>query len=363
MSRMIKKSSFFIFFIVLNIMLSFVIEPARSASGLMWESYYEQEQVDMIFVGSSLCQGSFDTYIFDEHLGVNSFNMGTPLQAVPQSIRAIETAIEEHDIQTVIFGMSFATLKTEEVLEAEMTFEKSRIREKGMPGSLIESIRYLWSDGVRDVEKSFLFFFPWMYNRGELSKTAIIENVSLKLRQLKEKYFHIPIEDHQIYHKGFQNHDGVVFNYDNVWETNSYRYYGANLDDKMMESLEELIKLCKRQEIDLIVINTPHPYFDVISCYEYYEKNHNEVKALCSSYGVDYYDFSLAKPEIFDVKAEHFSDYEHMNLAGAKIFSRQLCDFLIRRANGENLEACFYSFDEFFELHASWLDDWKSYAW
>ncbi len=361
MSKQIKKGSFLVFFIILNIVLSFVLEPARSASGFMWESYYEQEEIDMLFVGSSLCQGTFDPYIFDECMGVNSMNMGTPLQAVPQTVRALETALKDHDIKTVIFGMGFSTLKAEEVLEAELTFEKSRIRESGTIEGLEKGIRYLWSDEIKGDERSIVYFFPWLYNRGELSKDNIIENVNLKIRQMKEKYFNIPIEDNQIFHKGYQNHGGVVFNYDNVWETNTYRYYGSELNEEMMEAMEEMMQICSQHNVELIVVNTPHPFFDVVSCYEFYEQNQNDVKTLCDKYEVDYYDFSLAKPEIFEGKAEYYSDYEHLNLEGSQVFSRQLSDFLIRRENGENMDAYFYSVDEFLELYADWLEDWKAY--
>ena len=360
---MVKRVRFIVVFLILNMLLSFALEPARGASAIMWNSYYEQEEIDTIFIGSSLCQGTFDPYIFDEKLGVKSFNMGTPLQAVPQTVRALEVAIEDHNIKTVIFGMGFSTLKYEGLLEAELTFEKSRVREMGGVEGFVESMAYLWSEEIRASEKSIHYLFPWLYNREEISGDGMLANMKLKLRQMQEKYFGIPIEDNQIFHKGYQNHDGMVFNYDNMWETNTYRYYDEELNAEMMASLEEIMTICRQHEIELIVVNTPHPYFDVVSCYEFYEQNQNEVKKLCDRYGVDYYDFSLAKPEIYAAKAEYYSDYEHLNLEGSQVFCEQLCDFLIRRENGENMEEYFYSMEEFLSIYEEWLEDWKAYYW
>lgn len=343
--------------------LSFLLEPARGASQIMWNDYYKQEDLDTIFIGSSLCKGTFDPYIFDEQLGINSFNMGTPLQAAPQTVRALEVALEEHEIERVIFGMGFSTLKYEGLTEAELTFEKARAREQGTLKGMIEGIRYMFSKEVVGEEKSILYLFPWLYNREEISLGMIKENVSLKIRQIKEKYFNIPIEDNQIFHKGYQNHGGVVLNYDNCWDNNSYRFYGDELDSEMMQSLEEMMQICKQNQIDFMIINTPHPFFDVVACYESYEQNQNEIKALCAEYDVDYYDFSLAKPEAFQSKPEYYSDYEHLNLEGSQAFCRELCEFLKRRERGEDMESYFYSIDEFLDLYADWLADWKAYYW
>ena len=376
-SKTLKKSAFLILFLILNMGLSFLLEPAKGASEGMWKSYYAQEELDMIFIGSSLCQGGFDPLVFDEKLGVNSFNMGTPLQAVPQTTRALETALENHDIKTVIFGMGFSTLKYDSLMEAELTFEKARIKQLGGVAALKESIRYLYSEDIITDEKSINFFFPWLYNRGELTKEELVQNVSKKLEgvrtalsgkntdeDLKGNVSQEAVEEGSLIEsKGYESYGDVVFNYDNMWELNTSRYYEPELNADMMDALEEMIQICKEKGVDLMVINTPHPKFDLISCYEFYEENEREVKALCDKYEVDYYDFNLAKPEIFESRPDYYSDYEHLNWAGSQAFSRELSDFLIRRANGEEMQQHFYTVEEYLTLYADLLEDWKNYYW
>lgn len=358
-----KKIGFLLIFFGVNFLLSFMLEPAKGASETMWKSYYAQDSLDMVFVGSSLCQGAFDPYIIDECLGVNSYNMGTPLQAVPQSLRAIEVALEDHDIKTVVYGVGFATLKYEGMMEAELTFEKARMKQRGQGKGFVEEVRYLFSEEMRNDEKSINYLFPWLYNREELALGGIVQNAKLKLRQLQTELSQGAVEENPMFHKGYLNYPGVVFNYDNVWETNSDRYYGADLNEEMMEALEEMLVLCNEKDVELIVVNTPHPFFDVVACYEFYEQNDREVRSLCEEYGVDYYDFSLAKPEIYQAKSEYYSDYEHLNAEGAEAFSMQLCDFLTRRAAGEDMDSYFYSVEEFLEIYDDWLKDWKEYYW
>ena len=111
--------------------------------------------------------------------------------------------------------------------------------------------------------------------------------------------------------------------------------------------------------MDLIVINTPHPAYDVVSCYDTYKMNYEQVKELCLKYETDYYDFSLAKPELFQAEEDFFYDFEHLNYKGAQEFDNAVCNLLKKREAGLNLESEFYSVEEFLELHTALLEEWK----
>ena len=361
--KRLKKIRFMIVFLIINAMLSFLLEPARGASEIMWGGYYAEEELDTIFIGSSLCQGTFDPVMFNEQLGIKSYNMGTPSQALPQTIRALEVALAEHDIETVIFGMGFSSLKLDVLDEAELTFEKARAKKRGGIKGIADALSYLYSEDVRDEENSINFFFPWLYNREEISVEMITENIKLKFRRMKEELFGGGADALQSFTKGYQSPGVTVFNYDNMWELNTYRYYDAEFEEDILQEFEELLEICNKNEVDLIVVNTPHPYFDVIACYEFYESNQKEIEALCREHGVDYYDFNLAKPEIFETRPEYYRDYEHLNYEGSQAFCKSMCEFMIRRENGENLDEAFYSVDEFLEIHSEWLEDWKTYYW
>lgn len=361
--KVIKGVAFLGVLVLMNLFLSFLLEPARGASELMWKQYYAEEEIDTLFIGSSLCQTSFDSYIFDEKMGVKSFNMGTPLQAMPQTARALEVAIEDHEIKTVIFGMGFSTLKYEPVEEAELTFEKARAREKGGMAGFIEGIKYIYSKEVRDDEKSINYLFPWLYNREDFSPSTMKRNATQKIQTLKDRLNGVESSAGDSYHKGYVNETYHTVDYEYKWDGCSYRFYDQEFDPEMMAEFEKIIKICKENEIDLIAVNTPHPTFDVISCYEFYDSNENEFKALCEKYDVDYYDFSLAKPEIFETRAENYADHEHMNKQGSEYFSACLSELLLRRADGEEMEQYFYDATEFIKMYPELVKEWDSYYW
>lgn len=357
--KWLKKGRYLLVLLAVNMLLSFLIEPASGASRRMWSGYYAEKELDMIFVGNSICQQGFIPDIFNEKLHVKSYNMGTPSQAALQSKQAIKTAFEEHDIKTVIYAMGFSSLKYVPIPEAELTFERERVR--GMHGmkGVLRTASYIYSENMAEKEASINFWFPWLYNYEDYSKETIAKNVSGKLEQWKKRLTKEGYDETEGLNKGFRNDDTRTVNRDKIWEDNSYRNYEAYFDTEMLAEFEEMLALCEREGADMIVLNMPHPAFDVVSCYEFYEQNEQRLKGICDRYGASYYDFSLAKPEIYEVEDQNFVDYEHLNRNGAEEFCKKLCDFLELRESGEDMSRYFYSLKEFYEIHAELLEEWK----
>ena len=360
--KVLKKFRFVIVLLVVNMLLSFLIEPANGASARMWSGYYAQEELDTIFVGSSVCQQTFIPDIFDENLGVKSYNMGTPSQAMPQTMQAIKAAVEEHEVKTIIYAMGFSSLMYEPIPEAEITFESARVRKKGGFDGVVDTVEYILSEDVISSEKSVNFLFPWLYNYETLSVETIVKNASEKLQKLKEYIQTGKYDPTDGLKKGFRNDEAGVFNYDNRWIHNTYNYYGEEFSEEMLAEFEVMLEFCKQNEVELIVINVPHPAFDVVTCYRSYEQNECLIKSYCEKYDVDYYDFSLAKQEVFEIKQKYFGDFEHLNRAGAEVFCQQLCEFLARRVEDEDMSRSFYTVDEFLMLQADELEEWNKHA-
>ena len=360
-SKIVKPLCFVGLVCVINMLLSFCMEWANGASATMWQQYYAEEEIDIVFVGASVCSASFAPEVFDERLGKNSFNMGTPAQMTEQSIRALEVALEEHEPETVIYGMGFFALQQEGSEEAEMTFVKALSREQGGLKGLKTGMEYLLSETVRDKEKSVKYFFPWLYNGVDYSVDEIANNIKAKLDTTAEEFDpHSEEEKNWRLEKGFRPFTGVV-NYDTAWESNSHQFYYQHFDYASTYYFQKLLELCSEKGVDLIVINSPHPTFDLVSCYDTYEMNHELVKEMCEEYGVEYYDFSLAKPELFDAKEDYFYDFEHLNYEGATAFSNAVCDLLEMRESGKLSSDMFYSVEEYMQLHEELIEEWESF--
>jgi len=358
--KWIKPLRFFIALCFVNMLLSFLLEPAKGSSDTMWTEFYQEEEIDFAFVGSSFCSTAFVPYVVDEIMGVNSFNMGTPLQAIGQTVSAVETLLEEHNVDTIVLGTGFFVLQYETLDEAELTFEKARARKKSGLDAMEDTLAYIFDENVRDTEKSINYFFPWTYNRQKITSEYIRNNVRDKIANIKAEFSQSgDNKPKQESAKGLRPGAGVV-DYGTAWEINSYWYYDQVFLEDKVEEFEEILQLCKENGVDIVVINTPHPTFDVVSCHQTYETSENEMRAICEKYDVDYYNFSLAKPELFDSVPEYYSDFEHLNLEGAEVFSESLCKLLKGRDAGEDVMTYFYSVEEYYELHSDLLEEWKS---
>ena len=355
--KRLKKVSYLAVLIICNLLVSFFVEPADSASGRMWEGYYKEDNLDTIFVGSSVCQQTFIPGIFNQELGMNAYNMGTPSQAVPQTFQAIEVAVKEHDIKTVIYGMGYFSFKYLPIPQAELTFESARVREKGGIEGMLETLEYVYSDEVRAEQKSINFLFPWVFNYEDLSMNTLLNNAVAKGKELIEDMTDgsAPEEEKM----GYRNDDTSVLDYEKKWEVTSAEY-GATFETDMLEELENLMAYCKMQEIDLIILNTPHPVHDVVACHGFYKDNEAEIKRLVAKYDADYYDFSLVREEFFDIEEEFFADYEHLNAQGSEAFCKVLAKFLEIRAAGEAVDKFFYEIDEFYDKHSDLILEYEN---
>ena len=359
--KWLKKFSYLVVLLLTNVVLSFLIEPEGGASGRTWAGYYQEENLDTIFVGSSVSQQTFIPEIFNDNMGVQAYNLGTPSQAIPQTLRAIEVVMEEHELQMVVFGMGFSSLKYGPIPEAELTFENARTSKKGGLEGVLDTLAYIYSEDVRGTENSINFLFPWLYNYENYAKETLLKNAMTKIENIKEYWENGSRDETDGLRKGYRNDDVSVLNYDDKCVTNTHCIYGKDFVPEMLEEFERMLKFCNENNLDLIIVNTPHPAFDVVSCYEYYEDNQNQLKAYCEKYDVDYYDFSLAKAEIFENRAEYFGDFEHLNKQGSEAFCQQLSEFLNRRKAGEDMDKYFYPVEEFLEIHSEEVNDWKEW--
>lgn len=203
-------------------------------------------------------------------------------------------------------------------------------------------MEYVFAKEVQGTEKSVNYWFPWTYNVEEYSWDIISKNVKTKIRLMKGE------DKISLSAKGYRPYEGVV-DYGTADQKNSNLTYQQELKENLLDKFEKLLIVCKENHADVIVINTPHPKFDILACRDSYEKNTEIISELCRMHKVEYYDFSIAKPEIFAEQDQYYYDFEHLNYEGSQVFSNALADFMIRRKQGEMVENLFWSVEEYFE--------------
>ena len=84
-----------------------LIDDTGSYTRITFHEMYEQENIDVLFVGSSHCYRSFIPEIFDDELGIASFNGGTSSQNLDGSYMVIKEAARYNDIKHVYLELYY----------------------------------------------------------------------------------------------------------------------------------------------------------------------------------------------------------------------------------------------------------------
>ena len=69
-----------------------LVDDTSSYTRITFHEMYEQDNIDILFVGSSHCYRTFIPEILDKKLGVNTFNVGTSAQQMDGSFMVIKEA-------------------------------------------------------------------------------------------------------------------------------------------------------------------------------------------------------------------------------------------------------------------------------
>lgn len=343
-----KVLVFIALIMAMNEVCNFAFEPLEGASDVMWSDYMKEESLDMIYTGSSFSLRAFNPYVIDEILGTDSFNMGTPSQAINQTYVAIKTAIEEHDIDTVVLAINFSSLESDWPVAAKVAFYRAKAQNESFIDRVKDTLWFMLDEDNRGECTSINFLFPWIYNHVGLDRYNIMKNIKAKVTGVAESNISENDPESVYVGKGFGYYVGQV-DYNSVGNDNSFTSYTNVFSTEAFEVIRDIISVCKENEVELIAVNVPRPVFDVLSYGEEYAVKHDRLSQEFTENGVEYYDFNFVKPEIMEIKENYFVDMEHLNEEGANQFSAAFAKFLQIRDSGEDMNQYFYEPEEYLD--------------
>lgn len=348
--KVVKGMVFIVILLLINSIMTFALVPANGASEVMWNDYYQMEELDTIYIGSSVCLRSFNPFILDEQLGTNSFNMGTPSQPIDLTYLALKTAVEEHDIKRVYFGFGYFNLTMPNSQQSEAAFLQARNQRLSMGERSAANLSYMLSKEKIGESVSVNFIFPWVYNHVQLQVGAILQNIQAKLAGSSIDDLAMVNDEMRNYvGRGFGYYKGVI-DYNNIGNDNSVTHYYGEFRSELLQELDAICELCRENKIELIVVNTPRPTFDVLAYGEEYYDVYLWLKAYIEERGASYYDFNLARPEIYESQPEYYFNFEHLNKEGADVFSRDFARFEEMRRKNSDMKLYFFNWDEYLEF-------------
>ena len=168
---------------------------------------------------------------------------------------------------------------------------------------------------------------------------------------------------------------GCVLDLDQISDGGFSNYYKegkilvSRINQDWTSTIDKIIELCRKNDIELIFYSMPGSDF-----YLNERGNYDEYYSFCRNFtserGFTYYDFNLARPDLFSALDSDYYDDNHFNKKGVYKWTDCFCDFFFAKYIEENsLEKYFYSSyaekmadqpDRIFGLYMITGDDKKS---
>lgn len=285
---------------------------------VMMHELYEQESIDTLFCGASLCYRDFDTGLLEKELGGNCFNAGSTIQGVPVSYYllkdiynrikvghvylelgpVVEIRYDYRTDQDIVWGMYFIAdymkwgLPKLEMLLGETSPEYYAT-------SFLVARRY-WQKA---------FYFDYVKRNIQAKGTKVYREYGYDLLRSEDEWY---------VGKGYVA-NGVVASLDMLNDINAAIEYKVN--EGWKSYVDKIINLCKENGVEITLVTTPVSGYVLSRWSGWYDGYHDMVKEIARKNNVDYWDFTLVKDGYFKPEAGLFSDSTHLNMYGARQFS------------------------------------------
>lgn len=278
--------------------------------------------IDTLVIGSSHAVRSVKPTVLKEELGINAYNLSSPLMSMYGRYVLLKKEIERNPIDTVYLELSFNAL----TLDKDILGFEGDIYVLGRLDTNLERIKFFKSAFTKDEYGKILT------DTIRRSKYAMENSLGKKepIAQY-ETYGYLPIE----------SKDQLMTEEVKKKIYNS-KPIDAEIKDYNLANLEKMVELCKDNDVNLVFIVTPITEILLIQ-YSNLDEVFSQYEQLAKKYDCEYYDFNLDKqrPKIYSEKTS-FYDNSHMSDSGADIFSKRFADIIKDVNEGKDVSNEFY---------------------
>lgn len=270
--------------------VSEIVEGAMIA-----EYYKEKMDHDVVFIGDCEVYENFSPKVLWEEFGINSYIRGSAQQLIWQSYYLLEDTLRYEKPQVVIFNvLSMQYNEPQREAYNRMTLEGMK-----WSGAKVKSILASMTE-----EENFLdYVFPILRYHSRWS-------------ELKPEDAEYMFKPHQVSHNGYYMRVDVK-PAENVPEGKLLADY--SFGENAYDYLGRFTKLCKENDIQLILIKAPslYPYW--------YDEWEAQMEEFAAENGLLYINFlELVEETGLDFSTDTYDAGLHLNLSGAEKVSRYL---------------------------------------
>lgn len=309
-----------------------LVDDTESYSRIkMHELYSSEDNIDVLFVGSSHVDCSLDPKTADALFNKHTFNAGTSGQPMDGSLAMIKEAIIFHDVEQIYLEMYYGiALGNDRKKRTELSIVYL-ISDYMHPS--IRKLEYLLEASAKEYYVNG--FIPARREWEKMFDFEYIKDLYAKKNTEAYKEYQGVKSGNSYYLDGLMASEKTMTG---LWNKSAYSLINRdNISEDWKLSLDEIVDLCKKEGIELTLFAAPMPDMTLIGK-ENYDEYSVLIRNMAENYGIEYYDFNLCKPEYFDAgNAEIFRDPGHLNLYGAEEFTKIFSGFFAGDISEEEL--------------------------
>lgn len=313
----------------------------------MYDYEREEQQIDLLFVGNSLCRSDINPYIIDENLGVNSFNLSKESVKLEGLRYLLQSQLPEKTIDKVVLVIDPVQLIEPEedtvVLAALVPYIRNPLT----------MLRYSFETTIK-YGSLFDRFFPWRMFYEDHPR-EMIDNLKYKFSKeycYKEKLRLYNTSGEGTYDgKGYGNHN-IKIDEESI-QLAKKESIEETIDERTFPQFKgkfnAIIDVCRNNGCEVVVVVPPHMR-DIVINNPNYKLAFDMIQRACDEMEIACLNFCFARGEFLPQELDnHYYDAKcHLNGTGADMFTELLSKVLLDYYAGHGVDKYFYSLTEYY---------------
>lgn len=306
-----------------------LLDDTRSETRLMFHDFYtDDKNIDIVFLGSSHTYRSFVPKVLDAHFGAHTFNAGSSGQGMDGSLVMLQEICAYHKPKRVFLELYHNIAVTDGQFKKRNQMTATYVLSDYMRPSLRKYQFLLAASSPKHYANSFIP--ARRCGKDIFSFHHIARNIRRKWSKAYRQYQWAWYEKDKDYYveRGFVANDKIAEEgkYWNKLATIKFRLVPPEKND-WRKTLLKIIDFCKENGMELTLVIAPLPEWSIVGT-EKYQAYYDYVKEIADMHDLHFYDFNFCNPKYFDAKDRSlFKDEDHLNTAGAELFSRVFADY------------------------------------
>lgn len=320
-----------VFFAISGILAFFLKDDSNSYARVLRHEFHNQQKIDYLFSGASHVSHGINPQIADKKFNKSVFNLGTPAQQIDGTCALLKQAVKMYDIEKVFLELDF-NIATSFSIQNRHGFTAS----------------YIVLDFLKDPELKYDFMFKMSKPEYYLNTFLPIGKdkfMDLNPKKIGAKFKSVVTGEYFKYQyndkKSFYAGKGCVLDTD-FFENGSIvttekedPILIQNISDLWKNSVAEMIRVCRQNDIELVLYSMPATDF-YLNAKGNYDEYVDFVQDFAAQHGYKYYDFNLCKKDFLDLEDKDFSDDNHLNMSGVQKFTESFCEFFTGKISQED---------------------------